>query len=73
MSILPRTSAVRDLKTPTRLALIVLAAFGFASPVVAIDPPYQRQMERLSEVMGSLYLPRFVKSAVKTGVSRCRS
>lgn len=24
-------------------------------PALAIDPPYQRQMERLSEIMGSLY------------------
>jgi uncharacterized protein (TIGR02301 family) len=26
-----------------------------AAPAFAIDPPYQRQMERLSEIMGSLY------------------
>jgi uncharacterized protein (TIGR02301 family) len=26
-----------------------------APPALAIDPPYQRQMERLSEIMGSLY------------------
>ncbi|KKB76753.1 hypothetical protein VW35_17195 [Devosia soli] len=25
------------------------------APALAIDPPYQRQMERLAEVMGSLY------------------
>lgn len=26
-----------------------------ASPALAVDPPYQPEMERLSEVMGSLY------------------
>lgn len=26
-----------------------------ASPALAVDPPYQAEMERLSEVMGSLY------------------
>lgn len=26
-----------------------------ASPALAIDPPYQAQMERLAEIMGSLY------------------
>jgi uncharacterized protein (TIGR02301 family) len=31
--------------------LLVLAPL----PALAIDPPYQRQMERLSEIMGSLY------------------
>lgn len=32
-------------------ALLALAT----GPSLAIDPPYQRQMERLSEIMGSLY------------------
>jgi uncharacterized protein (TIGR02301 family) len=26
-----------------------------ASPALAVDPPYQAEMERLSEIMGSLY------------------
>jgi uncharacterized protein (TIGR02301 family) len=26
-----------------------------ASPALAVDPPYQEEMERLSEIMGSLY------------------
>lgn len=34
-------------------------SFGFLAlfvvPSLAIDPPYQRQMERLAEIMGSLY------------------
>ncbi|MBD8065446.1 TIGR02301 family protein [Devosia sp. PTR5] len=33
----------------------LLLALCCATPALAIDPPYQKQMERLSEVMGSLY------------------
>ncbi len=36
-----------------RLALLL--ALIVSTPAFAIDPPYQRQMERLSEIMGSLY------------------
>lgn len=32
-----------------------LLALFLVGPAMAIDPPYQRQMERLAEVMGSLY------------------
>ncbi len=35
--------------------LSAFLAFSLASPAHAIDPLYQRQMERLSEIMGSLY------------------
>jgi uncharacterized protein (TIGR02301 family) len=28
---------------------------GVVSPVAAVDPPYEPQMERLAEIMGSLY------------------
>jgi uncharacterized protein (TIGR02301 family) len=36
--------------------LIVAIVLGLmASPALAVDPPYQEEMERLSEVMGSLY------------------
>lgn len=28
---------------------------ALTGPAFAIDPPYQRQMERLAEIMGSLY------------------
>jgi uncharacterized protein (TIGR02301 family) len=41
-----------------RLRLTVLAVFAslaFAPPALAIDPPYEPQMERLAEIMGSLY------------------
>ncbi len=37
-----------------RLAALFLA-LSLATPAHAIDPPYQRQMERLAEIMGSLY------------------
>jgi len=36
-------------------AIALLFALVAATPAVAIDPPYQRQMERLAEIMGSLY------------------
>lgn len=35
------------------LALIVVIS---PLPVLAVDPPYQGQMERLSEILGSLYM-----------------
>ena len=40
-----------------RIASIIAATFCalMASPALAIDPPYQEEMERLSEIMGSLY------------------
>lgn len=36
-------------------ALLLLATFALPNPVLAIDPPYQPQMERLAEILGSLY------------------
>lgn len=45
------------------IAGLVLLATSVA-PAVAIDPPYQRQMERLAEVMGSLY---YLQPLCKTG------
>jgi len=41
-------------RLPRFLAALGLAA-SLAQPVLAIDPPYQPQMERLAEIMGSLY------------------
>ena len=38
-----------------RLIICGLLALSLATPALAIDPPYQRQMERLAEIMGSLY------------------
>lgn len=40
------------------------------SPSLAIDPPYQRQMERLAEVMGSLY---YLQPLCKTGTEDWRA
>jgi uncharacterized protein (TIGR02301 family) len=37
------------------LSAIVLGLALSATPALAIDPPYQEQMERLAEIMGSLY------------------
>lgn len=38
------------------LAALALAAATIAPlPVLAVDPPYQAQMERLAEILGSLY------------------
>ena len=34
---------------------ILALALLLATPALAVDPPYQRQMERLAEIMGSLY------------------
>lgn len=34
---------------------LVLALAGLSLPASALDPLYQRQLERLSEIMGSLY------------------
>ncbi|MBL8596561.1 MAG: TIGR02301 family protein [Devosia sp.] len=36
-------------------ALLLLATLALPNPVLAIDPPYQPQMERLAEILGSLY------------------
>ena len=39
-----------------RFAILMVLTTAFAgTPVHAVDPPYQSQMERLSEIMGSLY------------------
>lgn len=37
--------------------LLIMAALGLApTQAVAIDPPYQQDMQRLSEILGSLYM-----------------
>ena len=55
MRFLPRDQAFPDVKSFWRVALTATALVGMAGAALAVDPPYQRQMERLSEVMGSLY------------------
>jgi uncharacterized protein (TIGR02301 family) len=47
----------------------VLLALLLATPVFAIDPLYQRQMERLTEIMGSLY---FLEPLCGTGTEDWR-
>jgi uncharacterized protein (TIGR02301 family) len=59
-------SASAVLKT---LLLPLLLIFSLATPALAIDPPYQRQMERLAEVMGSLY---YLQPLCKTGTEDWR-
>jgi uncharacterized protein (TIGR02301 family) len=38
-----------------RIILAVAAIFVLSGPALAVDPPYQQKMERLAEIMGSLY------------------
>jgi uncharacterized protein (TIGR02301 family) len=40
-----------------RFALLLVLALAFAAPQAAraVDPPYQKDMERLAEILGSLY------------------
>ena len=48
------------------LALVAL----MVQPALAIDPPYQQDMERLSEIMGSLY---FLQPLCQPGVEDWRA
>ncbi|HZY66942.1 MAG TPA: TIGR02301 family protein [Devosia sp.] len=36
-------------------AVLLLGLLASPAPALAVDPPYQPQMERLSEILGSLY------------------
>jgi uncharacterized protein (TIGR02301 family) len=38
-----------------RATALLLIVFAIPAPVLAVDPPYEPQMERLSEILGSLY------------------
>ena len=55
-----------------RPALLALMLFAVAlpRPVLAVDPPYEPQMERLAEVLGSLY---FLNPLCKPGATDWRS
>lgn len=37
-------------------AAVMAAALALPFPALAVDPPYQAQMERLAEILGSLYI-----------------
>jgi len=50
--------------------LLVLFTLLASGPAFAIDPPYQRQMERLAEIMGSLY---FLQPLCSAGTEDWRS
>jgi uncharacterized protein (TIGR02301 family) len=39
----------------TRILLLPLCLVAFSMPARAVDPPYQGEMERLAEILGSLY------------------
>lgn len=47
-----------------RACFAAALALACAHPALAIDPPYQPQMERLAEILGSLY---FLQPLCKTG------
>jgi uncharacterized protein (TIGR02301 family) len=51
---MPGTGGGGPMKPLWRLCL--LAMLAAPCPALAIDPPYQGQMERLSEILGSLYM-----------------
>ena len=54
------------LPLPLRTILGGLAVWaGLSGASIAIDPPYQEEMERLSEIMGSLY---FLQPLCQPGV-----
>ena len=61
-----RTAILKQLRL---LAIAIVFALGTA-PGFAIDPPYQRQMERLAEIMGSLY---FLQPLCKAGTEDWRA
>ena len=51
------------------LALALLLTAALPRPVLAVDPPYEPQMERLAEVLGSLY---FLNPLCKEGATDWR-
>ena len=56
-SSLPLAGAGRERRTSSAIRWLCggLLALLLVQPALAIDPPYQKQMERLAEIMGSLY------------------
>lgn len=53
-----------------KLCIAIFVLTLGASPAWAIDPPYQRQMERLAEIMGSLY---FLQPLCQAGTTDWRA
>ena len=52
------------------LALVILSAALLPQRALAVDPPYEPQMERLAEILGSLY---FLNPLCKPGGTDWRS
>jgi len=52
------------------LALLILSAALLPQRAMAVDPPYEPQMERLAEILGSLY---FLNPLCKPGGTDWRS
>jgi len=60
----------RKILTWRHAVLAACLMLSLTGPTLAIDPPYQRQMERLAEIMGSLY---FLQPLCKAGNEDWRS
>src|SRR4029079_4384723 len=54
----------------TLLVLMLLATALLPQRVLAVDPPYEPQMERLAEILGSLY---FLNPRCKPGATDWRA
>jgi uncharacterized protein (TIGR02301 family) len=48
-------SIARGMRLRSLVAVLLLSICLAAPPAAALDPPYQDEMERLAELMGSLY------------------
>jgi uncharacterized protein (TIGR02301 family) len=57
-------------RVQSRLRVLTILLALSAGPAWAIDPPYQRQMERLAEIMGSLY---FLQPLCQAGTTDWRA
>jgi uncharacterized protein (TIGR02301 family) len=57
------------MRMPPLFRSLTLAAL-MCQPALAIDPPYQEEMERLSEILGSLY---FLQPLCQPGVEDWRA
>ncbi len=57
------------MRLPPLFRSLTLAAL-MCQPALAIDPPYQEEMERLSEILGSLY---FLQPLCQPGVEDWRA
>ena len=54
---------------PLALLLLLVSIAAVPQPALAIDPPYEPQMERLAQVLGSLY---FLNPLCKPGATDWR-